>query len=467
MAQRALRACRFTLVLGSALALSGCLAWDGDPSGGLVADQPLSLPPQFLPPVAVSREWPGAEPVVAVAQDGTIYSEGVGRHPNLATNVNKVFRSRDGGTTWQDITPPGPGQERSNDGFVAVGNGETVYAANVFSLTFQVYRSNDRGDTWTPLNVPRLPALMHRHWILPVGATRVHVAVEALPPGFGPYLVGQRPPADAPSTPNEGLWFFRSDDRGQTWTTPVQIDPIVNFAGQSTMVASADGSTLFVARFEEKSAPRYEPTYTQGHWYLLASTDGGVTWQRREMFDLTSELSTAVPALALDDAGTLYFAWSQLANSTSVVYYASSKDGGRSWSVPYLLSSESRTAAMAFVGAPGPPGVLAVMWYTAEVRGPASLVDAPWHVDYADLEAADTSRPIVQSTRVTPEPVHKGNVCAKGPACRGTEDRRLLDYPWMDFGPDGSAHLVFASTSWDKPSAFAMFARERVPTVST
>lgn len=421
--------------------LAGCTAQDL----GLPADDALS----FSPPVAVSTTAPGAEPVIAVAADGTVYVEGIGNDGD--GNVNKVWRSSDG-ETWTDITPAGPGQERSNDGFVAVSTDGTVYAANVFSLTFQMYRSEDQGRTWTRLQPPPVPPLMHRHWFVAFGDT-VHLIIEALPPSFVPYLAGAPPaPTDA-SDSQSGMWYARSLDGGDTWEAHQQIDPIVNFAGQTNMVVSDDGQRLYVGRYQEDAAPP-EYTYDDGHWYLLASEDGGDTWERREMFDLTIEMSTAVPGLALHTNGTLTMAWTQAVGRESRLHLANSTDGGRTWSAPWQPELARGTHAMAFA-AGHPQGGVGVMWYEAPAEGTASQVDAPWSVRYAHVTDH------VSSVLVTPEPVHQGNICAKGPACQEGEDRTLLDYPWMDFGPDGKAWLVFPSTEWDRPSAFAVVARER------
>lgn len=416
-----------------------------------------SLPPasepataRFLPPVAVSMEAPGAEPVIAIAPDGTVYVEGIGAGDN--GNVNKVFRSRDG-RAWDDITPPAFGQERSNDGFVAVSDDGTVYAANVFSLTFQVYRSEDRGDSWTKLALPPLPAAMHRHWIWAAGDL-VHVTVEAFLPSYVPYLARAPPlPLDVADA-ESGMWYLRSEDGGDTWTTPAQIDPIVNFAGQTNLVVSPDGERLYVGRYQEEDDPAAY-TYDDGHWYLLASEDGGATWERREMFDLTSEISTAVPGLALAPDGALWMAWSQEHAGSSIVHVASSQDSGASWSVPSRPVGTDGTHAMAWARA-APDGRVGLMWYEAPANGTASQVDAPWSVRYAELRDGVAAASVL----VTPDPVHEGNICAKGPACGTGEDRSLLDYPWMDFDAEGAAWLVFPSTMWDRPSAFAVVARQ-------
>ncbi|HUR67640.1 MAG TPA: sialidase family protein [Candidatus Thermoplasmatota archaeon] len=405
----------------------------------------------FEAPVAVSSTQPGAEPVIAVAPDGTIYVEGIGS--NGQGNVNKLFRSDDG-RSWSDVTPPALGQERSNDGYLAVDDGGNVYVSNVFSLTLALYKSTDEGATWTRLNVPPVPALMHRHWLIPVNGT-LHLTMEAFPPSYAPYLARGPPLPTDLSDRESGMWYTRSADGGATWEQPRQIDPIVNFAGQTNMVTSADGSRLYVGRYQEDGTP---PTYTydDGHWYLLASDDAGDHWERREMFDLTSEMSTAVPGLALADDGALWLAWSQQLGNSSIVHLAGSRDGGRTWSAPTTPVGTNGTHAMAWARG-APDGAVGLMWYQADVEGTASKVDASWSVHYAILDNGT----VTSSVRVTPTSVHEGNICAKGPACAGQEDRSLLDYPWMDFGKDGTAWLVFPSTQWERPSAFAVVAHQK------
>lgn len=403
----------------------------------------------FFAPVAVSKEAPGAEPVIALAPDGTAYVEGIGREE--ARNVNKVFRSDDGGATWTDVTPPATGYERSNDGFLAVGDDGTVYASNVFSLTFQLFRSDDKGASWTRLSIPPVPATMHRHWYAATGDT-LHVTIEAFPASYAPFFAGLPPLPGSENDAQGGMWYLRSDDRGATWSTPAHIDPIVNFAGQTNMVMSADGQKLYVGRYQEDADPS-EYTYDDGHWYLLASEDGGATWERREMFDLTSEISTAVPGLSLAPDGALWMAWTQEFAGNSTLFVANSTDGGATWSAPWMPDGSAGTRAMAWSGV-APDGRVGLMWYQADVAGTASKVDAAWSVLYMELGR--------DPVRVTPERVHEGNICAKGPACGEGEDRTLLDYPWMDFGPDGEAWLVFPSTEWDRPSAYAVVARQRL-----
>jgi hypothetical protein len=408
----------------------------------------------------VSKAYSGAEPVIAAARDGTLYVEGVGvgPDPRLGDVIqNKVSRSTDDGRTWSDVTPPALGEDGSLDGFMTVGNGDSVYASNAAGTTFQLFRSDDKAATWTLLDVPRLPLSIHRHWYVASGPSTLFVVLEALPPAYWAYFAsGRDPPAQPDDAPNQGLWFLRSDDKGATWTVPQQIDTIPNFGGQGELVASPDGRSLYVPRYDEGDG--FEKTYANGTWYLLSSHDGGSTWKRSPMVRLTGSLSTTIPPLALDDAGRLFFAWSQQVENTSRIQYTFSRDQGASWATPRALPGDAGTDAMVWARARG-DGNLSLLWYRADVYGQASKVNASWFVEYAEISAADTDAPSVVEQRVTPDEVHHGNICARATSCGPDEDRSLLDYPWMDFTSDGRAHLVFPSTKWTNPyDAFAVVA---------
>jgi hypothetical protein len=221
----------------------------------------------------------------------------------------------------------------------------------------------------------------------------------------------------------------------------------------------ADGQDLYVQRFEQKDAPRFEPTYARGHWYLVSSRDAGASWKRSEMFDLTSELGAAIPFLVVDPAGPVYSFWSQEADGTSRLTYSFSKDRGASWATPRLLPLGSGAQSMVAGDAKG-PGRVALGWFEADARGTAPKVNASWGFWTATVTGLDSDAPSGNATLAAAD-VHRGNVCPKGPACKPGEDRRLLDYPWVDVGPDGRARFVFPSTAWDKPGSFAMYAGER------
>ncbi len=448
-------ATRNGLVLVLALLLSGCLAGPDDGEG----EDDASAPALFEEPVTVSDRWPGGEPVVAVAPDGTLYYEGIGaaQTDEGTRNMNFVWRSTDDGGNWTQITPPAVMRESTNDGFVAVGPDGSVFAANVFGLTYHVFRSTDQGENWEPLNVPRLPALMHRHWISAHPDGLVHMTVEALDPGAVPVLIGGPTFEDLPASPNRGFYHMVSEDNGDTWSVPQRIDESINYAGQSTMAVSADGQEIYVMRYRESGREPLDYTYEDGEYFLLASGDAGQTWQTLDAFPLVGTMGSALTSLVLDAGGRLSFIRSEAINGTNRVLIDMSMDGGSSWDrlVPELGSGSQAMP----IGASAAPDTLGVLWYEADSGGLTGEIDATWHMRYARMDGLGNDSLAVTTADVS-EPVHEGDICVAGPACTEREgDRRLLDYPWVAFGSDGRPHIAFASTLWDRPSAYPLYAR--------
>lgn len=442
---------RFGLVLLVASVVgAGCLGAGPDEThsdGSLPALPTLAL----VGPFVVDAEKAGAEPVVAVAPDGTLFAEGVG-----AGNV--VWRSLDGGVSWTDVSPPATGSVDSNDGFVEVGPDGVVFAANVFELTFQVFRSADRGASWEPLNMPRIPALMHRHWIVAHEAGVLHVSVEALEPGASPVLVGGPTATEGVlGSPNQGHYYMRSSDNGDTWSTPVRMDEQIVYAGQSNLAVTGDDQGIYMVRYEEDQGPPLDYTYDDGRFYLVASEDGGASWERREMFPLGGLIGSALTSLVADARGTLYYVWSEALAGRSVTHLAASKDRGESWTRTPLNLTDG-THAMPFA-APLGPAELGIVFYNTTDVGVTGEVDGPWYVSYAHVRGADGPSPTWETVLVS-DVVHEDDICVKGPAC-GAEggNRRLLDYPWVDVDGEGAAHLIFASTMWDFGGAQPIYSR--------
>lgn len=409
-----------------------------DPAGGDLADPP----PRFADPVNVTTEKPGAEPMLDVASDGTIYLTGTGPgntaeagRSTVTAPTQPVFRSRDDGETWTEITPAVPTAGHTGlDNALAVGGDGTVYYANAAGTTLQVYRSTDRGESWLPALTAPFPNPMHRTWFASEGNTTIHLAVESL--------------SDFRN------WHHASTDSGVTWgpPTPMHSDP--GF-GSDLAIDPNDG-TLYIARTSLVDSN----TEDDPGWDLWSSTDGGTTWTEHEMFPKRAEVTASWQSLEVGPNGTIYMVWAQAHEGTSLVHYAFSTDGGDSWSEPKPLVEVDGSQTLPWMDVRG-PGELGVLWYAADEPGLPGELDADWHVDYAIVEEADTADPSAHRVRVTDRPIHQGAICTDGPWCDSGRD--LLDFTWIEFGPDDRAHLAYASTMWDKPSAFPVYAGELEP----
>lgn len=471
------------LVLAAALALAGCVGDAGDdaastgtgdpqpgasssPTGNAsddadlantsdegnlsdpveVVDGGTSDPdptPSFRDPTVVARQV-GAEPMLDVAPDGTIYLTGTGAEkkvdePVYATGpAQSIWRSTDDGASWTDVTPPLPTANGTGvDNALVVGGDGTVHYANAAGGVLELLRSTDQGETWLPTASFRFPAPMHRTWLAPRDASEVNLFVEGL---------------------DSHNWYHRSEDSGRTWTPPVPVNRRALTFGSDLAVDSSDGTLYRASQVFE-----VDPAVDETHWHLHRSTDGGTTWEILRMFPVEHQLTGSWHSLEVSPEGTLYMAWSAAWEGRSLVTYAYSTDGGESWSDPRPLApEEGTTQALPWLDVRG-PGEVGAVWYEAQTQGLPGDVDAAWNVTYALVDEADTRNATAYRTQVTDGAVHHGNICGEGPRCGEGEDRSLLDFTWVEFGPQDRAHLAFASTDWDQPDSFPLYAGEKTP----
>src|SRR5687768_1936406 len=108
------------IVAIAVLLLAGCSA----PTEPLTSSPspPAPAPPFVLVESTVSDSDSGPEPSIGVAPDGTLFT-------NLGSNV---FRSRDNGTTWEDLGNPYPGVP-NNDPDLAVDVDGTVWESRLYA----------------------------------------------------------------------------------------------------------------------------------------------------------------------------------------------------------------------------------------------------------------------------------------------------------------------------------------------
>ncbi len=420
--------------LGDEQGTPGSKAAAGAPPSG--ANRSQHLPdegPLFGPAVNVSKERAGAEPMLGVGPEGTVFYTGTGPGDD-GLPEQTVWRSTDGGTSFEDVTPVLPTASRGGlDNALAVGPEGTVYYLNAVGQTAQMFRSDDGGDTWLPLAPPTPPAATHRTWIEPGEEGLVHFAgLEAFP--------------------SNTVWYQRSEDRGTGWGPPGLVGPTPNMV--SELAAAPGGQDLYMV---------LEDTGTDapvGAWTLSASHDGGLTWELIPMWTPDTERTTAFMPLAVDADGTLYFLWAEEEGGTSLLHYAYSTDGGQTFSdaLPIGDPEGSQTLAWMDVRAPGELGVVT---YAADEPGHPSEVEGPWYAAYTFVDQADTAHPETYTTRLTSWPVHQGPICL-GVIC-SEGGRELLDFAWIEFGPEDRAHVAFASSQWSQPSAFPVFAVESQP----
>ncbi len=181
-------------------------------------------------------------------------------------------------------------------------------------------RSLDRGQGWS---APKLMATLipSRHqsdpWLVVDEADRLYYArLDYEAEGAG-----------------SGVTVSRSDDAGETWGPPVDVQDQPNFADKESMTSDGNG-TLYLA-YDDVSEG------TGGISIRLAhSRDGGQTWSPTSAVSPTAE--GASPVIAAWPDGSVAVAWWEF--GTGDIHAATSWDRGASWTEPVRVNPQPGSA---------------------------------------------------------------------------------------------------------------------------
>jgi hypothetical protein len=397
----------------------------------------------------VGRE--AAEPTVGVNANGTgFYAAAAFDAPGGALPRTVVMRSRDGGRSWEGVSPPLPDPLQSEP---PVNGDPMVYVdadtGRVFSLdTYDadcmwLIFSDDEGETWhrnpvvcdtgvtdhqtifsgppTPELEPLVDLLYGKVLYVCYNTVAASFCVRSLDGGqtfskAGAAYTGVEP--DNPGT----FGFFGVEDFCGGLTTHLRTDS----AGRVFLPAAR--CALPSISFSEDAAL----TWTQvlvNRDVLLPHTEAGD--------DFEHENTTAV-----DAADNLYMTWWD--HNDRLPYLAVSRDHGRSWSAPLMIA---------------PPGVHEVNFPTLDagdagrivIQFPGTVVDdrtdaqRPWNLyEVVSTNALDEDPLFVFTIANDPAlPIHRGT-CGPG-RCAGMFDFLDVVVPPPDV-PTGSAGFWGAAT---------------------
>ncbi len=139
------------------------------------------------------------------------------------------------------------------------------------------------------------------------------------------------------ATADEKIVIAWSDDFGDTWTTPMQINDLNNvYAEEPDMIIGPDG-TLYVVWADIRNGDDLDV-------FFVKSEDNGATWTNPsiKVNDDIVAGNQYEPHIFLDSGGVLHTAFNRnMPGSTMVdLYYTYSTDGGASWVTPNLIVND-------------------------------------------------------------------------------------------------------------------------------
>lgn len=453
------------LCTGTALALPAALgstaASAAPPAAapGKACATPAAL--SFEEPTYVDKTRAGGEPLVATLPDGRLmYSAHAGTthvfapegaNPGSTAFIENyegqtyIWTSDDNGKTWQfrprTIAPDGVPASGFSDPEIAIDSDGNVYFSEINLANVAVSSSQDNGESYTLENY--FGAIMtDRQWMEADRPGELYFVANAFGGGTG-----------TPPDPSLGHYITKSTDGGKTFATNVPD--------------KEGGSGLGDIRVDKRTGTVYEAHFKGGVLSMAAfrnAREGDLVATDTNVVAEGVDMLGHWPAFDLDPSGNLYITWDQgeTADRPAGIYFASSKDGGRTWSEATRVNTGKNTAIWPWLAA-GDDGRVAVSWLEADVELPEHDAETPgehgWRIRAAatvtGLGCKTSSTPSFSIATATQEPVHTGTICQGGTTCQAQLiDRRLGDYFSMDV--DGTGHMYMGYSDTRTPGAVSL-----------
>ena len=255
------------------------------------------------------------------------------------------------------LLPPGPGNPRNSEGdFVELTDGRIMFAYTRFTgggrdqdaADIAARFSSDRGETWTTEDVTIVPNEGQQN-VMSVSLLRLEEEIALF------YLVKN---SLADTRPMMRL----STDDGATWSEPIQMIPdeqIGYYVLNNDRVVQLASGRLVAPVSQHASADRKWDAH--GHIMYYLSDDAGRTWRRSKSVLKPMETDPVIfqePGVVEVSPGRLL---SFIRTDAGTQYYASSADGGETWTEPHPGPLTSPLSPASIKTIPG-TGDLIALW---------------------------------------------------------------------------------------------------------
>jgi hypothetical protein len=467
-------------VLGAALALAGSAA-------APAAAAPLA----FAPPITLSDQLAGGEPVLLTdpvhhtivysSHEGTthIYKAGFASQTTftfLTGYRNQVnnWVSSDGGKTFKFVdvsgtgfTQPPPQNTGFSDPDLTQDAGGRIYNTGINLANDSLFSSNDGGKTWD-----QGTAACHdgdRPWLSGVGKDQVFMVTNTAETTLSARVFESTDGGRSCSTSSRDV--FGDTSGGESWTGNGKMiydrvhDQLVmptdfskdNVAGIGVATAKSKSGAFVAHRVASVPGGIY------AHWSSVAVDDAGglfLTWDDNPVQQGSNTGCEDAPA-PLGQAGPT--------PAPNTIHLAYSPDGGATWNTPVVIAAPANARVLWPWVVAGEQGNASVVWYQTNKVVDLACQNADMSIQAANVLGGDTAAPRVSTADPIGRPISKdGNICQSGTTCVATgEDRRLGDF--FTNGIDERGCVLVASgdtTSPDplsggiRPVALPIFTRQ-------
>jgi hypothetical protein len=371
------------------------------------------------------HEWSGEPGLEVDDRTGAIYVSGV----CCVVAASPVWVSRDNGRTFRELGTPAHLREWTvgAEGDLEIDDAGRVFFVDTTVPTIQVTRGGPQGRGW--------------EFTLP--------AIGVLPVDDRPWVAWTRQYLYMFINHASFIAVYRSGDGGLLWEPmgPVNWGSGVGGFFPGHIAAEPRTGAVWVAG----AVPGPGGSSQLGS---AVSVDGAATWKQSVVYaprkgERIAPVFTGVTTV--DDAGYGYTSWSVSSKQGCQVYFAVSKDQGKSWSQPVQVSRGPGCATFPWIDS-STKGKLAVAYYQTRTTEQQPIVpppigppprpafqdnvpsDAEWNLRVAYISGADSKRPVIID----------GQVPMDTPLFLGPMLRQPWDYLGVDLGYDGVIRTVFS-----------------------
>jgi hypothetical protein len=317
-----------------------------------------------------------------------------------AARSDVIGTSRDGGRTWKRVTIPGltrctgGSADAATDPWVSAGPDGTVYFSGATlsgtsdppPAELVASHSRDRGRSWSRPVAFAGPSTRVEREVITADSTR---------PGHAYAVWWERDPMMPFVGSTHG--FSRTTDGGASWSTPTTLDaaPPGALDQSAEILVLPDGSLLALfARLQIEGTGAFQQLFA------VRSQNRGRTWSAPvqvtsqpvapipdpETGDALSNQDLTFHSAAIGRDGTVYVAWDRDSSATSgTIDIAKSSDGGVTWSGPTALPGVTAFTFEPAIAVDG-RGTVGVIWYDTrnDRPGDAALTTDVWFAHSPD-----------------------------------------------------------------------------------
>jgi hypothetical protein len=289
----------------------------------------------------------------------------------------------------------------------------------------KMHYSTDGGSTWTET-------------LLPLGSTCCDPAVDWSSDGTYAYATTL-----GSCTFSCGIWVYRSDDGGQTWTGLENVTP----GDPRREIGNGDKEFIHV---DQSSTSAFKDnvyvTWHQGNVLKVAvSSNNGNTFQTFTHPSDSANLGIGSD-VTTDDAGNVYHFWPAFNSRT--IRLAKSTNGGLTYSAPQVIAS---TEGSFIFPLPSIETREAFLYVAADVDRSGGPFAGNIYAAWTDNTGPDSGIPSANHGRIQVAVSDDAGATWSVSTPHETADQLTVDrwHPWLGVGPDGTVYTAYYDTRFD------------------